>query len=300
VGRKLNFVIDRILQASRFVFKGTKVQSWAFSSFLYEMLMKIRASPNLEGDFTVKFHGLIFHMEPSDITILPTVISGEYEKTELAWLKKQIEMQKNRKIVFIDVGANVGIYSLIVAKLLKTNDHVWSIEPDPRNVKRLKKNILENSLNQEIITILETGIGQANGKANFHLSKFGGVSQIVTVPSAEIYEIPIRSLDDLFLRQLDGNPHIVIKIDVEGFENFVLLGSRQILEKYKPDLIIEIFPNANNLDVDTILFLASLYDSAQLHIGNRVVEISDSLKDSLGVNREYGNLTLTSKPELEK
>jgi FkbM family methyltransferase len=297
VDKIFNGVIDRILQASRFVLKGSRVQSWTLSSFLYEQLMQFRAKPNLEGDYTAIFHNVTFHMEPSDITILPTVISGDYEKTELAWLKKQIETHQKQKIVFIDVGANVGIYSLIVAKSLKENDHVYSIEPDPRNVNRLKKNVEENRINADIISILEMGIGQENGRTNFHLSKFGGVSQISTVRNAGSYEIPIRSLDDLFFNQIDSNSQIMIKIDVEGFENSVLRGAVNILSKHKPDLIIEIFPNANNLEEETVALLSSLYNTAQLHLRKGVIDISKSFHVSLRMNKEYGNLTLSSKKE---
>jgi FkbM family methyltransferase len=239
-------------------------------------------------------------MEPSDITILPTVISGEYEKNEINWLREQLEINQKQKVVFIDVGANVGLYSIIAAKLLKEKDHVWSIEPDPRNIKRLKKNIQENGISKEIISILETGIGRENGKTMFHLSKFGGVSQIAPVGSRGSYEISIRSLDDLFRNKLDSQCHVVIKIDVEGFENSVLCGARDILLKHKPDLIIEIFPNAKNLDKKTIELLASLYNTAELHIEKKIINISNSLEYSLRGNKKYGNLTLSSKQNSEK
>ncbi len=298
--KKYNAVVDLILQGCRFFFKGTRVQNWGVSSFLYEVLMKIRAKPNSDGDFTVEFQNAIFHMEPSDITILPTVITGEYEKTELAWLKNQIAVHQKQKIVFIDVGANVGIYSLIVAKLLKVNDHVWSIEPDPRNLKRLKKNIQENGINKEMISILETGIGKENGTTNFHLSRFGGVSQIATVSNTGSYEIPIRTLDDLLFEKLDNNSQLMIKIDVEGFEDSVLCGAIKIISRFKPDLIIEIFPYGKNLDQKTVASLASIYNTAELHVGGGVIDISDSLQHSLDANREYGNLTLSSRPENRK
>ena len=293
----IEFLIDRILQVGRYLFRGKKPQNWAITIFLYELLMKTRTKPNEIGDFTVEFQNLIFHMEPSDITILPTVISGEYEKTEIEWIKQRIEYHHKRTVVFIDVGANVGIYSLIVAKLLKENDEVWSIEPDPRNLARLKKNLKANKIKEEIVSILEIGVGSENGQTSFHLSKFGGVSHIANSTSAGNYEIPIRSLDELFMEKLDLESQVIIKIDVEGFEDSVLRGGINIISEYKPDLMVEILPNGKNLSQEIINSLSSLYNTAHLHIGKKVVEISKSFEHSLMSNSKYGNLTLSVKKE---
>jgi len=124
--------------------------------------------------------------------------------------------------LFVDVGANIGSYSILAA----TKDaEVIAIEPIPSTFKALKQNILLNEFNDRIKTI-NIGIGNKEdilqfstdeGTMNHVLKKGEDVKQTVNVQ--------VRTLDDV----LDGRVPKIIKIDAEGFETKVIEGAQKTL-----------------------------------------------------------------------
>jgi FkbM family methyltransferase len=125
--------------------------------------------------------------------------------------------------VFVDIGANVGAYSLRAAA---SGMEVHSFEPNPENIKVLKRNA---ELNQLSIDLLEYAIGSSTGTVK--LSPNGATSRIT---EGDGIEIPIRALDSFNLPKVD-----VLKVDVEGYELEVLRGAEGTLERCRPVLMIE-------------------------------------------------------------
>ena len=126
--------------------------------------------------------------------------------------------------VFVDVGANAGAYSL---RALSRGMKVFSFEPNPENVRLLKRNAALNDLS---IEVFDYALGESEGRAK--LSQNGATSRIGG--EIEGMEVAVRTLDSLQLPKVD-----LLKIDVEGYELEVLRGARRTLERCHPAMMIE-------------------------------------------------------------
>jgi FkbM family methyltransferase len=129
---------------------------------------------------------------------------------------------------FVDVGANVGLYSSILSRLRnvfqKTN--YLAIEPHPDTAQRLRYSVGAD------VTVLNIGISERATELGFTSGVTSGVFKITTPESAET-KIHCERLDALLLPQTD----LVVKIDVEGHELPVLRGAAGLFEKQRIKVI---------------------------------------------------------------
>jgi FkbM family methyltransferase len=139
---------------------------------------------------------------------------------------------------FFDIGANVGIYSIYYAKLMKGN--VYSFEPSVFNLKQLAKNISVNSLSKQI-HVISNPLSDKTGFAPFinsNVSEGGALNSFgVTygfdgneIDNIIEYSLLGFSLDEMFEIKILTEVPTCIKIDVDGIEHLILSGSRKILE----------------------------------------------------------------------
>jgi FkbM family methyltransferase len=134
---------------------------------------------------------------------------------------------------FIDVGANIGIWSYPFSKKF---NKVIAYEPSPRNLECLYNNVQE-------VEIHEAGLGDTNSTLNFVDSMDNcGNAHIVNKKKKHSYEIEVRRLDDENLQECN-----LIKIDVQGYEWQVIQGAKQTIEKFTPWVIFE--PNQDVEDM---------------------------------------------------
>jgi FkbM family methyltransferase len=156
----------------------------------------------------------------------------------------------------VDVGAHIGLYSLIAAKRVGPSGRVIAIEPDPENCNLLQRNIELNKLSN--VTILERAAFSSNSKLKLYLpGKERGFTKLSTVMAnravtENFLEIDATTLDHLMLMQ--GITQINwIKIDVEGAELEVLKGATLTLAVSKDiSLLIEVH-NVNNMDLHSAI-----------------------------------------------
>ena len=137
-----------------------------------------------------------------------------------------------RKRVMIDIGANIGIFARPSAERF---EHVICFEPVLKNFEVLQKN-LENYNNVELHNL---GLSDRDQTATFELQtlKCGHtkpVAEFVPNPEFEKHTGELTTLDRFNFESVDW-----IKIDVEGFENAVLEGSRNTIQRNRPWLLIE-------------------------------------------------------------
>ncbi|MBN1797200.1 MAG: FkbM family methyltransferase [Spirochaetales bacterium] len=125
--------------------------------------------------------------------------------------------------IMIDVGANIGSIALAASAFVGERGKVYAFEANPRIYAYLKKNILINR--RKNIIIHNYAVGEKQGVINFSDTKSDDMNRIVEDPKAVC--IKMISLDSLLPQQEKIQ---LLKIDVEGYEKFVIQGARRILK----------------------------------------------------------------------
>lgn len=123
---------------------------------------------------------------------------------------------------FIDVGANIGSYTILAAAHVGTA--TFSIEPVPATYNRLLENIFINGVQQKV-TALNVAAGSKKGQIRF-TSAYDTVNHVAISEESGTIDVRVEVLDDLLKDIM--NPTL-LKIDVEGFETEVIKGGFQIL-----------------------------------------------------------------------
>lgn len=135
--------------------------------------------------------------------------------------------------LFADIGANIGIYSILSAGAAKAN--TIAFEPIPSTYKSLCRNIHLNALENRI-TPLNMALGSSKGKLSFTAGE-GAQNHVIgkhdTVSSKDI-DVNVEILDEVLKDQVPT----AIKIDVEGFETEVFNGGKNTLENKELQVII--------------------------------------------------------------
>jgi FkbM family methyltransferase len=145
--------------------------------------------------------------------------------------------------VFYDVGANVGFFSLLAAKLVGPQGKVICFEPLRDNLIRLRENAERNEFYN--VQILPLALGGANEERIFQVSerptwgKLKGVGSETPDKYMSDIKVMVRRLDDL-LSESAIQPPDFVKIDVEGAEVEVVEGARETLLRHGPTLMIEL------------------------------------------------------------
>ena len=187
------------------------------------------------------------YLDSSDSLRLST--NGVFEPYTTEVIKQNIS---NGDLV-MDIGANIGYFTLIMAKGIRENGKVFSFEPEPKNFELLKKNVEINNYSNVILE--KKAIGNKTGIAKLYLADrknnifYSGMhrifrSDLVSQISNPV-SINIIKLDD-YLQDLKFIKKIrLIKIDVEGAEFDVLKGMSKILDENKGIKIVMEFSSEN-------------------------------------------------------
>jgi FkbM family methyltransferase len=171
------------------------------------------------------------------------IYSGDGDAQELLYHLHQREwysqdMEVLRPLVapgmtVVDVGANLGFFSLMVAPLLRPGGRILALEPSPRTFAKLGRTIERNRLG-DVVTALNSGCAAAPGSATLHqVSASSGNATILAEGDGEA--IHLVRLDDLELSGVG-----LVKIDTEGYESEVLKGAERLLAESRPTLFIEL------------------------------------------------------------
>lgn len=163
--------------------------------------------------------------------------------------------------VVIDVGTNIGDVLLNCAKAVGPQGRVYGFEPDPMNFQRCMRNIQINKFGN--ITMSAKGLGHVNAECDLHVtsSRNRGANRISVDSHGGTTRIKIGTLDEFIVEQAIERIDL-IKIDVEGFEMNVLLGAKSAIERFKPNLFIELDDNNLRLQGSSALELISYVESA--------------------------------------
>lgn len=145
----------------------------------------------------------------------------------------------------IDVGANVGVHTLTMAKLvqIKKDSKIYSFEPHPLIIEKLKKNINLNELDN--VEIINKGLSDESGEAILYSfdteAPHQGIASLYQEHSTSLknkIKIQLVTLDEFALerkmKKLD-----FIKVDTEGNDLKVLKGGKKIIKELRPYIVLE-------------------------------------------------------------
>jgi FkbM family methyltransferase len=159
-----------------------------------------------------------------------------------AQVQEYLALRLKPGMVFYDVGANIGLFTLIAARLVRPGGHVVAFEPEAGVAVRLQENAVRNELHN--VTVVRAAAWSSSGRVSFcsadpSNSPDLGVGRVVdyrvTEPSANT--VSAVALDDCISKY---SPPDLIKCDVEGAEVEVFRGASQILAAHKPEIICEL------------------------------------------------------------
>lgn len=146
-------------------------------------------------------------------------------------------------MTIIDIGANIGYYALLESQLAPKG-HVYAIEPVPKNYTLLTKNIALNS--GKNLSTYNVAIGNVDGYLDMYIYDKCNWSSFTRIPGGNVIDtirVPIFTLDTFIESHLTRNPHF-IRMDVEGFEYEIVMGSLKTLRAAGPlVLCIEMHPH---------------------------------------------------------
>jgi FkbM family methyltransferase len=151
------------------------------------------------------------------------------EPGTIAWLDEDLRPGD----LFLDVGANVGVYTLYAAQRVGSSGHVFAVEPHLRNAVALMDNVLSNEL-QERVSLLTVALCDAPGAARFDYREWrtgSSHSQLAVDGGAAngISELKLaQSIDALIDAKTIRTPNL-IKIDVDGIEPLIVRGMARLL-----------------------------------------------------------------------
>lgn len=160
--------------------------------------------------------------------------TGFHEVKELLFLHSFLK----RSHVVLDVGANQGEFSLFTAKRVSAGG-VYAFEPLPNMFQRLSTNIKVNGYQH--VKALELAIGKTDGRLTIvdpSTDNEGVASAYWNGQTGRRFDVNMRSLDSCWL-EFQWPRVDLIKLDIEGGEWFALQGARQILETFRPTVLIE-------------------------------------------------------------
>lgn len=224
-----------------------------FYQFLMRQLLGTGASKfrviKLAHDYMVKllpnenFETNNFKMVSESGNLFLTQISNKFE---ISFCEKKIS--KNMNVV--DIGANVGYYTVNLANIVGEKGKVFAFEPDPKNFSILEKNIHLNNFKNVIL--INKAVSESSSFTTLfqNSSNTGGHSIIKNEDSEKQIVVETITLDEYFKNFYD--PIDLVKIDVEGAEYQIIAGGLNFFKKLKPKYLITEFElnSVNSSHVD--------------------------------------------------
>ena len=143
-----------------------------------------------------------------------------------------------------DIGANIGVISILFAKTVGENGQVYSFEALPVNIERLKQNLIVSGY-QKTVKVFHAAVTNNNQTVEFLVHNSTSMGKVVGSGGRQDADYKDRisvsgiALDD-FIENHELKKPDVIKLDIEGGEVLAIKAMRQTLQNAKPILLIEL------------------------------------------------------------
>jgi FkbM family methyltransferase len=228
------WIFSPLIYFRKFIlFLGDRIFSFIYTSILGPVSRGslVVQLEEFEGEFEIDIRSHILKM------ILK-------EKTYEPGLTMLVRQNINPNMDVIDVGANIGLYTILCSRLISQNQRVLAIEPAPEAIEYLSKNIANNNCSNIIVyqgmavekpqsrqISIIPGMSEYSSAGRIsHKAVNGRRSTLVTVPGETI---------DTLVERYSLVPGF-IKMDIEGGEYSALVGASATLQKYKPVILLEV------------------------------------------------------------
>ncbi|MBC7911872.1 MAG: FkbM family methyltransferase [Pyrinomonadaceae bacterium] len=189
-----------------------------------------------------EFGGVIFKCDLHDAISREVCFTGRYEPQETMLVQAILRPG----MTFVDVGANWGYFTFLAAHLVGKSGRVISVEPDPRLFKALQESIERNDLEQ--VAAVQVAAGSGSGVLNLagydDAGSNFGVSRVISKEHTDekVFAVASRPLDEL-IDEANLSVIDLLKMDIEGYEGFALMGmARTLKERRVKRILLELHP----------------------------------------------------------
>ncbi|MEV7996059.1 FkbM family methyltransferase [Streptomyces sp. NPDC086077] len=209
--------------------------------------------------------GARFAVDTEDLIQRYLYLFGAWEPHLTGWLRSRLGPGDG----FVDVGANIGVFSVLAARLVGATGRVVAVEASPACHRRLERHVRLNGC--RTVRAVNAAASDRRGKLTFTLasSRNTGANSIVPYdgPAEAVFEVDAAPLPDL-LAPGELERARVIKIDVEGAEGAVVRGLAPLLRRLRPDaeITIEVTPARMAALGDSVEELLETMAGAGFHV----------------------------------
>lgn len=161
---------------------------------------------------------------------------GALEPTERDYVRQQLQPGDT----FVDIGANRGLFTVVGARRVGPQGHVYAFEPSAREANYLRRNLSLNQLGN--VTVVPAAVGARAGRADLIVAADGGLNSLARNQHPDqvaesVQPVEVTTLDEFVAAQGIDRIHLM-KIDVEGGEAEVLRGAAGVLTGAHPPVIL--------------------------------------------------------------
>ena len=162
-----------------------------------------------------------------------SVYLGTYERRESSLIKRHL----TSGMTFLDVGANIGYYSLMAAAVAGPSGRIVAFEPNPHIFNHFKRTIEKNRISH--ITLEQYALADAAGTCELFVPIEAGnnTATMIANEGGSPVSVPVITLDD-YLDRNDIEHVDFMKIDVEGYEPRIIAGAQATIKAKKIDAIL--------------------------------------------------------------
>lgn len=244
------------------------------NKFLNKSLIKLWLRKNSDRLIkTTTKYGTLYLLK-NDEFITDSFLKGKYwAEYEIKIIEDLLNFKNINKLIYFDVGANIGSHTLALSKIFQNKIEIYCFEAQSFISKILEANIYENNLNNvknfhcavsdnyELIKVRVPNYDKINnfGSIELRQPKYSDNDKIIFSDSFE-------SISSIKLDDFKNDKVNFIKIDVEGMEHFVIKGGRELIKNHRPFLFMELVKT----ETETILnfFKEIDYSAYQINTEN--------------------------------
>lgn len=133
-----------------------------------------------------------------------------------------IELVKGKKLYFIDIGANMGLYTILLAQVVANKSIFHSFEPNPLMATRFKENLKLNGLTRSV-KLHSFALGEEEGRSELYITgNMGEASLVGSKTAQETISVDVKTLDAFLPKKKTEYEVSILKIDIEGYEDKAL------------------------------------------------------------------------------